>query len=436
MAIPIIAIVGRSNVGKSTLFNRLAGQRIAVVSDVPGTTRDRVSGDASWNDRRFILVDTGGLEPLTEDPLLRDVRTQAERALAGADAVILVADATQGLTPADTDAADLVRRSAKPTVVAVNKADNPEREQAAPEFHALGLGDPVPLSAYHGVGVDDLMVALFDTFPFEPEPDEEEGAIRIAIAGRPNVGKSALFNAIAGEERAIVNPTPGTTRDAVDFRARYGDRDLVFIDTAGLRRRGKAEQGIEKYSVLRTLQAIERAHVVLMVMDATEFVTAQDAHVAGFVDDAWRGAVAVVNKWDLAPGLGLTESEATERIREKFKFLPGVPVRLTSALRGEGLQAILETAGAVYDEFTRRMPSREIRRVIIEAMAEHPAPSRGRRGPRLNRAIQVGTAPPAVTLHMERPYLIHFSYRRYLENRLREAFKLQGAPIKLELKGS
>ena len=436
MAIPIVAIVGRSNVGKSTLFNRLAGRRIAVVSDVPGTTRDRVSGDASWGDRRFILVDTGGLEPVLQDSLLRDVRAQAERALADADAVILVVDAAEGLTPADTDAADLVRRSVKPVVLAVNKADNPAREQVVGEFYSLGLGDPVPVSAYHGVGVADVMDALLERFCFEPEPDEDAGAIRIAIAGRPNVGKSSLFNAIAGEERAIVNPVPGTTRDAVDVHARYAGRDLLFIDTAGLRRRGRAERGIEKYSVLRTLQAIERAHVVLLVMDAAEFATAQDAHVAGFVSEAARGAVIVVNKWDLAPGLELTEQSATEKIRERFKFLYEAPVHLTSALRSEGIEGALESVARVYDEFTKLVPSRDIRRVILDAMAEHPAPSQGRRRVRMNRAIQVSSGPPTIDLHMDNAQLIHFSYRRYLENRLRTAFGFDGSPIRLELKGN
>ncbi|NQU97769.1 MAG: ribosome biogenesis GTPase Der [Chloroflexi bacterium] len=436
MAIPIIAIVGRSNVGKSTLFNRLAGRRIAVVSDVPGTTRDRVSGDASWGDRRFILVDTGGLEPVSEDTLLRYVRVQAERALADADAVILVVDTVEGVTPADVDAADLVRRSAKPTVLAANKADNLERERTAAEFYALGLGDPVPVSAYHGMGMADLMEALLDRFPFEPEPEEDAGAIRIAIAGRPNVGKSALFNAISGEERAIVHPVAGTTRDAVDIRGRYADRDLLFIDTAGLRRRGRADAGIEKYSILRTLQAIERAHVVLLVMDAAEFVTAQDTHVAGFVSDAARAVVIVVNKWDLAPALELTAEEATARIRERFQFLYEAPIRLTSALCHEGIEEVLESVIRVYEEYTKLVPSRDLRRVILDAMAEHPAPSQGRLRVRLNRASQVSTGPPTIHLHMDHARLVHFSYHRYLENRLRAAFGFDGSPLRLELKGN
>ena len=406
------------------------------MSDEPGTTRDRVSGDASWGDRRFILVDTGGLEPISEDALLRDVRAQAERALADADAVILAVDVVEGLTPADTDAADLVRRSEKPTVLAVNKVDNPAREQAVGEFYPLGLGDPVPVSAYHGVGIADVMEALLERFPFEPEPDEDAGEIRIAIAGRPNVGKSALFNAIAGEERAIVHSIPGTTRDALDVRGRYGGRDLLFIDTAGLRRRGRAERGIEKYSVLRTLQAIERAHIVLLVMDAAEFATAQDAHVAGFVSEAARGAVIVVNKWDLAADLELTAEAAEERIRERFGFLHGAPIRFTSALRREGMEGALESATRVYDEYTKLIPSRDIRRALLDAMAEHPAPSQGRRRVRLNRAIQVSTGPPTIDLHMDHAQLIHFSYRRYLENRLRAAFGFDGAPIRLQLKGS
>ena len=436
MAIPIIAIVGRSNVGKSTLFNRLAGRRVAVVSDVPGTTRDRVSGDARWGDRRFILLDTGGLEPVLGDALLRDVRVQAERALSDADAVILVVDAAVGLTPADTDAADLVRRSEKPSVLAVNKADNPAREEAAGEFYSLGLGNPVPVSAYHGVGMADLMDALLEGFPFDPEPEGDEGGIRIAIAGRPNVGKSSLFNAIAGEERAIVHPVPGTTRDALDVRGRYGGRDLLFIDTAGLRRRGRPGPGIEQYSVLRTFQAIERAHVVLLVMEATEFATAQDAHVAGFISEAARAAVIAVNKWDLAPELELTEAEATARIHERFGFLYHAPVHFTSALRGEGIEDALESATRVYDEFTKLVPSRDLRRAILDAMAEHPAPSQGRRRVRLNRAVQVSAGPPTIHLHMDNAQLIHFSYRRYLENRLRAAFGFDGAPIRLALKGN
>jgi len=436
MAIPIIAIVGRTNVGKSTLFNRLAGRRIAVVSDEPGTTRDRVSGDASWGDRRFILVDTGGLEPVLGDSLRRDVRAQAERALADADAVILVANAAEGLTPSDIDAADLVRRSMRPAVLAVNKADNLAREQGLGEFYSLGMDEPVPVSAYHGSGMADLMDALIERFPFDPEPELDTGALHIAIAGRPNVGKSALFNAFVGEERAIVNPTPGTTRDAVDVRGRYAGRDVLFIDTAGLRRRGRADLGIEKYSILRTLQAIERAHVVLLVVDAAEFVTAQDTHVAGFVRDAARAAVIVVNKWDLAAELGLSEEEATTKIRERFRFLYDAPIRFTSALRREGIEGVLESAGKVYEEFVKLVPSRDIRRVILDAMVQHPVPSQGRQRVRLNRAVQVSAGPPTIELHMEHARLVHFSYRRYLENCLRAAFGFEGAPVRLELKGN
>jgi GTPase len=434
VALPIIAIVGRPNVGKSTLFNRLAGRRIAVVSDIPGTTRDRVSSDAEWGDHRFMLVDTGGIDEQSTDALWGDVRAQTARALEDADAVVLVADASTGVTAGDEEAADLVRRSGKPAILAANKADNREREMAAADLYALGIGDPIPISAYHDAGITDLMQAVIGLLP---EPDRSEpldGAIRIAIAGRTNVGKSALFNAITGESRAIVSPIPGTTRDAVDSPYRYGERDLLFIDTAGLRRRGRTEPGIEKYSALRTIQAIERSYVVLLVMDASEILTAQDTHIAGYAEQAARAVVIVVNKWDLAPGLSLTQESATQMVRERLKFLEGAPVCFTSALNGSGLDTLLSAATDVYDQFARVVPHAELRRVVMDAMAAHPPPTHGRRGVRLVRVQQERARPPTFAFHMRGVDLIHFTYRRYLENRLRDAFGFEGTPLKLEFR--
>ncbi|MFW6174645.1 MAG: ribosome biogenesis GTPase Der [Chloroflexota bacterium] len=436
MAIPIVAIVGRPNVGKSTLFNRIAGRRIAVVSDTAGTTRDRVSADASWLDHRYIFVDTAGIAGESQAISWAELEPQVAKALEAADAVIFVTDASHPLTGADRDAADLVRRYQKPVVLAANKADNLAREQASVEAYELGLGEPIPISAYHNVGISELMEALLDTAPGETSP-EYHSAVRIAIAGRPNVGKSALLNAITGEDRSIVSPVPGTTRDSIDSEYKYTDpstgreHDLVFVDTAGLRRRGKTEQGIEKYSALRTIQSIERANVALIVLDANEFVTAQDLHVAGYADDAARGIVVVVNKWDLASDLELDEEEARRRILSRFRFLPDSPIVFTSAEKRTGLQDVLKAAVGVFDEWTKEVPDNELRRVVTDALAAHAPPTAGRRRVRIRRMQQNRTGPPTFTFHTSNPELIHFSYRRYLDNRLREAFGFRGSPLRL-----
>lgn len=434
MAIPIIAIVGRPNVGKSTLFNRLAGRRIAVVSDIAGTTRDRVSTDARWAGRRFILVDTAGIEGQSQDILWEEMRGQVEKALVDADALVFVMDTVEGLTSADIDAARLIRRYGKPVVLVANKADNYEREQLAVEGYELGLGAPIAISAYHGIGIEDLMNSVAETVPGEPEPEDLD-ATRVAIVGRPNVGKSALLNALTGEERAVVSTVPGTTRDPVDSRYSYEGRDLVFIDTAGLRRRGRTEPGIEKYSALRTIQAIERSHTVLVVMDASELATAQDAHIAGYARDAARGIVAVINKWDLARGLELNREEAAEQVRARFRFLPDSPVVFTSALRGTGLREVLQAATGVFEEWSKHVDGSVLRRTIVEAMAAHAPPTRGRRRVRLRSVVQTRSGPPTFTLRVTSPDLIHFSYRRYLENRLRAAFGFRGSPLRLHFVG-
>jgi len=440
VAIPVIAIVGRPNVGKSTLFNRLAGERIAVVSDIAGTTRDRVSADATWEGDRYILVDTAGIEGNSEDIFWPDMRSQVLKALDDADALIFVTDTHQGLTTADRDAANLIRRYHKPVVLAANKADNLEREQDAVEAYELDLGDPIPISAYHNIGIGDLMDAVMNTIVTEEE-EERERDVRISIVGRPNVGKSALLNALTGEERALVSDIPGTTRDSVDSRYHYVDKDtgaeseLVFIDTAGLRRRGSIDEGIEKYSSLRTIQAIERSHISLIVLDANEFVTAQDLHVGGFASEASRGLIVVVNKWDLARGLSLNRDEAVEQIRDRFKFLPNSPIVFTSALTGRGLDRLLKAAVATHAEWTKEIPAGDLTRVVIDALGAHPPPRGGYRRVRLRKVAQTRTGPPTFTFHMANPDLIHFSYRRYLDNRLRDAFGFDGSPLRLRFVG-
>lgn len=429
--LPVVAIVGRPNVGKSTLYNRLAGRRMAIVSDIPGTTRDRISMDAEWRGKRFLLVDTGGIEDRPGDLLWEDVRAQTARAIEDADAVILVVDAGTGIAPGDREATDLVRRSGKPYVVAANKADNLNREVAAAEFYQLTTNDPIPISAYHERGISDLMEKLFEVMPIEPGEEVVTGSIRVALAGRPNVGKSALFNALTGEERAIVSPIPGTTRDSIDSRFTYKGHDLTFLDTAGLRRRGKAEAGIEKYSVIRTVGAIERSHICILLLDATELTTAQDTHIGGFIDQAYRGVIIVVNKWDLSKELELDRDFVAKTVRYRFKFLPDIPVLFTSALTGAGVKAVPDAVIAVWEQFSKQLDAAELSRAVFEAVGEHPPPTQGTVRPRIYKVKQTRTSPPTFEFSCRYPDLIHFSYRRYLENRLREAFGFTGSPIRM-----
>lgn len=430
--LPVVAIVGRPNVGKSTLYNRLAGRRMAIVSDVPGTTRDRISMDAEWKGKRFLLVDTGGIDERQNDLLWEDVQAQTARAIEDADAVILVVDTGTGIAPGDREATDLVRRSGKPYVVAANKADNLNREVAAAEFYQLTPNDPIPISAYHDSGITDLMEKLFEVMPVEPGEDEVGGSIRVALAGRPNVGKSALFNALTGEDRAIVSPIPGTTRDSIDSRFTYKDHDLTFLDTAGLRKRGKADEGIEKYSVIRSISAIERSHICILLLDASELATAQDTHIGGFIDQAFRGAIIVVNKWDLAKENELERDNVVTAVRYRFKFLPNIPVLFTSALTGSGVRRVPDAVIAVWEQFSKLIPQEELSRVVFEAVGENPPPTQGTIRPRIYKVKQTRTSPPTFEFPSRYPDLIHFSYRRYLENRLREAFGFTGSPIRMQ----
>ena len=428
---PIVAIVGRPNVGKSSLFNRLVGARQAIVSDQPGTTRDRIIAQIEWGGRVFTIVDTGGLAPELETGLWPDIRAQVEAALDEADVVIFLTDALDGITATDRDVADLLRRKGKPIVLGVNKADNRQRELQGMEFYELGIGDPVLLSAYHNNGIDDLVVAVAAHFPATPTDIGEPEAMRLAIVGRPNVGKSMLLNTILGDKRAVVSDVPGTTRDAIDTLADYQGEPVLFIDTAGIRRRGRVEAGIEKYSVLRAVRAIERADVALLVVETLEPGSSQDQHVASLLMDAYTGVVLVVSKWDLGPGAGLDQSLVMERLRERFKFAPHIPVRFTSALEGTGIDDLMSSAKEVYRERRRWVDQEELSRVVRDALIAHPPPTVGRRYLRISQPRQAGVAPPTFSFALNHLDLLHFSYRRYLENELRASFGFRGNRLKL-----
>ena len=437
MSLPVIAIVGRPNVGKSTLFNRIAGSRIAIVSDTPGTTRDRVSIDAEWFGRRFMLIDTAGIEdePSAEVQLWDEVRMQTERAIETADAVILLVDSAEGVTASDYDAADLLRRADKPYALAANKTDNATRMAELYTFSALGMGEAIPISAYHDIGVSELMDTVLAHVDEQFEDETPNDVIRVAIAGRPNVGKSAIFNALTGEDRSIVSPLPGTTRDTVDAVYEYKDSHMMFLDTAGLRRRGKTEQGIEKFSAIRTIGAIERSDVTVLVLDATEFVTAQDTHIGGFAQDAYKAGVVCINKWDLSREADTTFDEAVSEIRDRFKFIPDAPILFTSAINGRGIGSIPDAVRRTFSQFAKRVDEGELSRTLYSALGDRPLPARGRRRVRISGIEQVAVRPPTFVITCKNPEYLHFSYKRYLENRLRESFGFKGSPIRMFYRG-
>ncbi len=436
---PIVALVGRPNVGKSTLFNRLIGQRRAIVEDTPGTTRDRLYGQAEWNGVPFTVVDTGGLEvadggrrPLATGSAdyVSEIRRQAEVAIAEADVIVMLVDALDGLTPADREVADVLRRTDKSVLVAVNKADNEMRRQAALEFYALGLGEPFPLSALHGTGTGDLLDQIVASLPVV-EGGEEPEALKIAIVGRPNVGKSSLLNRLLGQERAIVSPIPGTTRDTLDTYLTWEGQPVLLIDTAGIRRRGRIERGVEKYSVLRAMKAIARADVVLLLLDAQELVTAQDAHLAGYILEEMRSVIVVVNKWDLIEKDAHTMEVYTRRIRADLKFLDYVPVLYISALTGQRVQQLLPLAFQVHQERLVRIPTGELNRLVAEATLRHPPPHKGGRQLKVYYATQAAVDPPTFVFFVNDPRLVHFTYRRFLENQIRQRYGYLGTPLKM-----
>lgn len=427
---PVVALVGRPNVGKSTLFNRLVGERLAIVEDLPGTTRDRLYGDSEWNGVPFVVVDTGGLADDPQSVMVSAIRSQASVAIQEADVIVFLVDAVDGLTPSDTDVAEMLRQTRKPVVLAVNKADNAERRMNAVEFYELVLGDPVPISAVHGTGTGDLLDRVVEALPVTPEEDEDE-SIKIAIVGRPNVGKSSLLNRLLGEERSIVSEIPGTTRDAIDTQVQYEGQTLTLIDTAGIRRRGRIEPGIEKYSVLRSMRAIQRADVSLLLVDALEGITAQDAHVAGYIIEEGKSAIVIVNKWDAVDKDSNTINEYARKVRQALDFLDYVPVLFISAKTGQRVSQVLPTALRVYDSRYMRIPTAELNRLLQDATAQHAPPTKAGQRLKFYYATQGGVAPPRFIFFVNDHRLVHFSYERYLENMIRERHGFEGTPIRL-----
>ena len=439
-AMPLVAIVGRPNVGKSTIFNRIIGDRQAIVSDIAGTTRDRLITETEWANKRFLLVDTGGLEstdPTTSPTaqILDKVQSQVEVAIEDADVIIFATDADTGITPDDAEVAQKLRVSGNKVVLAVNKADNIQREADTSEFYKLGLGDPIPISAYHNHGVDDLMMSVVERLPSNDLNNQIESDVRLSIVGRANVGKSQLLNALTGDNRSIVSDIPGTTRDAIDSSIRHKDKSILLIDTAGIRRRGRIEPGIENYSVIRSIRAVERSEVSLLVLDATELATSQDSHVASYLLQAYRGIVIVVNKWDLSKDLGISKDDAKKIIRQRMKFIHFVPIQFTSALNKAGLDSMLNTVFKVHLQWNQELPRYDLRRTILNAVADHPPASNPRHGLKLYGVTQDRFGPPGFTFYVNRSDLVHFSYRRYLENILRKTYGFEGTPLKMRFKG-
>jgi GTP-binding protein len=449
---PIVALVGRPNVGKSTLFNRLVGERMAIVDDTPGTTRDRLFGEAEWNGRVFHVVDTGGIDPTHggKTPLsvgsadfINEIREQAKVAIEEADAILFVNDGETGVTSPDLEVADILRRSQKkledgtfwpPIFVVANKTESKGRRDESAQFYELGLGEPYAVSAVHGTGTGDLLDALVEAFPPQLE-EEEDDSIKIAIVGKPNAGKSSLLNKLVGEERAIVSPIPGTTRDATDTIIEFNGLPVTLIDTAGIRKRGKIEHGVEQYSVLRSFKAIERADVALLMIDATTGITAQDAHIAGFILDEWKSCVVIVNKWDIVEKDAYTMEEYTRKIRADLNFMDYVPLLFISAKTGQRVDQVLPMALRVQEERLARLTTSKINEVIHRAQDAHPHPSHAGRQLKMFYGTQVRSDPPTFMIYVNDPKLMHFTYLRYLENQIREEYGFLGTPIRIVTKG-
>ena len=454
---PIVAIVGRPNVGKSSLFNRLAGERLAVVDEVPGTTRDRLHAEADWNGVNFIVVDTGGIDPTKvaqgsgREPLsigsadfVEQIRDQARQAVREADAVLFVVDVADGVTPSDSEVADILRREQRkvdgnlrpPILLVVNKVDSNLRRDQVPSFYELGMGEPFPISAVHGTGTGDLLdelIKALKALPSEVETDGEQD-LSIAILGKPNVGKSTLFNALIGEERVIVSDIPGTTRDAVDTLIDWQGLKVRLIDTAGLRKRGKIEPGVEKYSSIRTLKAIERADVILLVIDALAGLTAQDAHIAGYIQEARKSAVIIVNKWDAMSKDRAAMESLTAQVRQDLNFIDYAPLLFISAKTGYKVSEVLPMAARVGEERVVRLSTSQINRVLAEAQDRQPPPTRSGRRLNIFYGTQVRSDPPTFLIYVNDYKLVHFTYQRFLENQLRKLHGYLGTPIHLVFK--
>ncbi|MGD9117744.1 MAG: ribosome biogenesis GTPase Der [Dehalococcoidia bacterium] len=432
MSKPIVAVVGRQNVGKSTLLNRLAGKRIAIVADMPGTTRDRVFADIAWQDAGFTLVDTGGLEVQPSTTISLGVKEQVEAAIAEADVIIFLVDSESGILPADLEIAEMLRPASKPIILAANKSDNPKRESQAVEFYEMGLGEPLAISAYHGRGTAELLDRVGALLPAPQKTEISAEIMKLAIVGRPNVGKSTLLNSLLGEERAIVDKTPGTTHDAINTLLDFSGQNVILIDTAGIRRRGRWGKGVERYSVIRALKAIDEADVVLLVLDATELLTSQDEHIAGYIQQAAKGVVLVVNKWDLAVNQDMKET--TNYIRKKLKFMSYAPVVYSSAKFGQGVDRVIPQAFEVYQERQKRIATTEVNDLVQQAVAAHNLPRKGKKQLKILYATQAEVNPPTFVFFVNDPKLIHFSYQHYLENKLRQSFGFAGTPLRFVFK--
>jgi GTP-binding protein len=429
MTKPIVAIVGRTNVGKSTLLNRLVGKRIAVVADLPGTTRDRLFSFVRWQGRELTVVDTGGWQAKPQGSLEQKVKQQVEVAIAQADVIILLVDVKDGAIAADEEIADVLRAANKPIILAVNKVDSAKQVNEVGNFYRLDMGEPIAISAYHNRGIDELMDAVLASLPPEPVRIAESAEARLAIVGRPNVGKSTLLNALLGDERAIVHESPGTTRDSLDAIMKWDDKEVLLVDTAGIKRRGRVDAGVDYYSLLRALQAINRCDVALLLIDASEFITAQDMHIAGYVIDAGKGMILVVNKWDLIPQE--QRQEFKQGLERRLRFASYIPVIYISAQLRQGINKILPEAWVIWQERQRRLPQSEVDELVKQAINSYPPPRTGSRRLTVGRAYQDESQPATFVLQVNDPKLVHFSYRRYLENKLRQGFGFRGVPFKL-----
>ncbi|MDO4719056.1 MAG: ribosome biogenesis GTPase Der [Peptostreptococcaceae bacterium] len=431
---PIVAIVGRPNVGKSMLFNRIAGERISIVEDTPGVTRDRIYAEAEWVGKNFTIIDTGGIEPKSEELIPKKMREQAQLAMETADVILFIVDGKAGLTPADRDVALLLMKTRKPVILVVNKVDNRSLPDDFYDFYELGFGEPMPVSSSIGLGTGDLLDEVVKSFPQEAETEKDEDVIKVAIVGKPNAGKSSILNKLIGEERVIVSPIAGTTRDAIDSYIELEGRKYLFIDTAGIRKKSKIYENVEKYSVIRSYTAVERADVVLIVIDAFEGISEQDSKIAGLAHDAGKASVILVNKWDLIEKDNHTMKEYTAKVREELPFMPYSPLLFVSAETSQRLHKIKASIDAVYDEAGKRVATGVLNDVIGEAVLMNQPPSDKGKRLKIYYGTQVGVKPPTFALFVNEKKLFHFSYQRYIENQLRENFGFEGTPIKIYIR--
>ena len=430
MAKPVIAIVGRPNVGKSTIFNRIVGERISIVEDIPGVTRDRIYSSAEWLNHDFNIIDTGGID-IGDEPFLEQIRQQAEIAIDEADVIIFLTNGREGVTSADEEVAKILYKAKKPVVLAVNKIDNPEMRSQIFDFYSLGFGDPFPISGSHGLGLGDLLDEAAKHFPNRQTKEYDEDVICFSLIGRPNVGKSSLVNAILGEERVIVSDISGTTRDAIDSSLTYTGQRYVIIDTAGMRKKGKVYETTEKYSVLRALRAIERSNVVLVVINAEEGIIEQDKKIAGYAHEAGRAIVIVVNKWDAVEKDEKTMKEFEQKIRDHFLFLSYAPIVFLSAKTKKRIHTLMPLINTANENHSRRVDTSILNDVIMDAVAMNPTPTDNGRRLKIYYTTQVSVKPPTFVVFVNEPELLHFSYERFLENRIRDAFGFEGTPIKI-----